>query len=133
MEGCSESKVCARAVSEERLTFDGFSLLPMGGDKSVEAALDLSGPIAEGKRREDGYWANLKGVALPVSASDLERHTYCPVSWQLSKAGVSGEGEAIEKGMIAHDQIHKKMQEFKRSEDGASRAVSYTHLRAHET
>ena len=95
----------------------------MGGDKSVEAALDLSGPIAEGKRREDGYWANLKGVALPVSASDLERHTYCPVSWQLSKAGVSGEGEAIEKGMIAHDQIHKKMQEFKRSEDDASREL----------
>jgi CRISPR/Cas system-associated exonuclease Cas4 (RecB family) len=99
------------------------SLSPMGGDKSVEAALDLSGPIAEGKRREDGYWANLKGVALPVSASDLERHTYCPVSWQLSKAGVSGEGEAIEKGMIAHDQIHKKMQEFKRSEDDASREL----------
>ena len=95
----------------------------MGGDKSVEAALDLSGPIAEGNRREDGYWTNLKGIALPVSASDLERHTYCPVSWQLSKAGVSGEGEAIEKGMIAHDQIHKKMQEFKRSEDDASREL----------
>ena len=95
----------------------------MGGDKSVEAALDLSGPITEGKQREDGYWTNLKGIALPVSASDLERHTYCPVSWQLSKAGVSGEGEAIEKGMIAHDQIHKKMQEFKRSEDAASREL----------
>ena len=95
----------------------------MGGDQSVEAALDLSGPITEGKQREDGYWTNLKGIALPVSASDLERHTYCPVSWQLSKAGVSGEGEAIEKGMIAHDQIHKKMQEFKRSEDAASREL----------
>ena len=95
----------------------------MGGDKSVEAALDLSGPITEGKQRKDGYWTNLKGIPLPVSASDLERHTYCPVSWQLSKAGVSGEGEAIEKGMLAHDQIHNKMQEYKRSEEHASREL----------
>ena len=92
----------------------------MGEEKSVEVALELSGPITEGKQRKDGFWTDLKGISLPVSASDLERHTYCPVSWQLSKAGVSGEGEAIEKGMLAHDQIHKKMQEFKRSEDKAS-------------
>ena len=95
----------------------------MGGDKSVEGALNLSGPMTEGKQRKDGYWTDLKGIPLPVSASDLERHTYCPVSWQLSKAGVSGEGEAIEKGMLAHDQIHEKMQEFKRSEDRASREL----------
>ena len=99
------------------------SLSLMGGENSVEAALDLSGQISQGKQRNDGYWTNLKGIPLPVSASDLERHTYCPVSWQLSKAGVSGEGEAIEKGMIAHDQIHNKMQEFKRSEEKASREL----------
>ncbi len=95
----------------------------MGGEKSVEVALELPGPITEGKQRKDGFWTDLKGIPLPVSASDLERHTYCPVSWQLSKAGVSGEGEAIEKGMLAHDQIHEKMQEFKRSEDRASREL----------
>ena len=95
----------------------------MGGDKSVEGALNLSGPITEGKQRKDGFWTDLKGIPLPVSASDLERHTYCPVSWQLSKAGVSGEGEAIEKGMLAHDQIHEKMQEFKHSEERASREL----------
>ena len=95
----------------------------MGGNKSVEAALDLSSPISEGKQRKDGYWTNLKGFPLPVSASDLERHTYCPVSWQLSKAGVSGEGEAIEKGMLAHDQIHNKMQEYKLSEEHVSREL----------
>jgi len=99
------------------------SLSLMGGNKSVEVALELSGPITEGKQRKDGFWTDLKGIPLPVSASDLERHTYCPVSWQLSKAGVSGEGEAIEKGMLAHDQIHEKMQEFKRSEDRASREL----------
>ena len=93
----------------------------MGDKHSVEAALDLSGPITEGTLRDDGYWVNFEGIALPVSASDLERHTYCPVSWQLSKAGVSGDGEAIHQGMIAHDEIHKKMLDFKKSEEEASR------------
>ncbi|HJM41082.1 MAG TPA: Dna2/Cas4 domain-containing protein, partial [Candidatus Thalassarchaeaceae archaeon] len=95
----------------------------MGEGKSVEIALELSGSIAEGTRREDGYWENLQGMVLPVSASDLERHTYCPVSWQLSKAGVSGEGDALEQGMLSHDRIHKKMVDFKRSETRASRDV----------
>ena len=74
----------------------------MGEPQSVEAALDLSGAIAEGQCREDGYWVNVQGEPLPVSASDLASHTYCPVSWQLSKAGISGEGEALEKGMLEH-------------------------------
>jgi len=95
----------------------------MGSGESVEHALDLSGSITEGMRREDGYWTNLQGVVLPVSASDLERHTYCPVSWQLSKAGVSGEGEALEKGMREHDRIHKNMEDYKRAESRASQEL----------
>ena len=95
----------------------------MGRDKSVESALNLSGSISEGQQRDDGYWVDNEGKPLPVSASDLERHTYCPLSWQLSKAGISGEGEALEKGMIAHDKIHDKMQDFKTSEDKASREI----------
>ena len=95
----------------------------MGRDKSVESALNLSGSISEGQQRDDGYWVDNEGKPLPVSASDLERHTYCPLSWQLSKAGISGEGEAIEKGMVAHDKIHDKMQDFKTSEDKASREI----------
>ncbi len=92
----------------------------MGGGKSADTPLELSGSIAEGNLRDDGFWVNLQGVALPVSASDLERHTYCPVSWQLSKAGVSGEGDALEQGRLAHDRIHKKMVDYKRSENQAS-------------
>jgi hypothetical protein len=95
----------------------------MGKPQSVEVALDLSGAIAEGQRREDGYWANVQGEPLPVSASDLERHTYCPVSWQLSKAGISGEGEALQKGMREHDRIHKKMVDYKHSEAKASQEL----------
>ena len=95
----------------------------MGETQSVEVALDLSGAIAQGQRREDGYWENVKGDSLPVSASDLERHTYCPVSWQLSKAGVSGDGEALQKGMREHDRIHKKMVDYKNSETKASQEL----------
>ena len=95
----------------------------MAADNSVESALDLSSPIAVGKRRDDGYWSDSEGLALPVSASDLERHTYCPVSWQLSKAGVSGEGEALRKGMVEHDRIHEEMRHFKIREDAANREL----------
>ena len=95
----------------------------MGETQSVEVALDLSGAIAQGQRREDGYWENVEGNSLPVSASDLERHTYCPVSWQLSKAGVSGDGEALQKGMREHDRIHKKMVDYKNSETKASQEL----------
>ena len=95
----------------------------MGEAGTTGSGLDLHRPITEGTKREDGHWVDLQGTTLPVSASDLERHTYCPVSWQLSKAGVSGEGEAIKLGMQAHDQIHDKMQEYKQAEDKASREL----------
>ena len=95
----------------------------MGEAVSTGSGLDLSKPMTDGKKREDGHWVDLQGIALPVSASDLERHTYCPVSWQLSKAGVSGDGDAIKRGMLAHDQIHKKMKEYKDADQKASREM----------
>ena len=95
----------------------------MGETVSTDSGLDLSKPLTDGKLRDDGFWADSQGIALPVSASDLERHTYCPVSWQLSKAGISGEGEALKRGMLAHDEIHEKMREYKQAEDKASREL----------
>ena len=95
----------------------------MGEAVSTDSGLDLSKPLTDGKQREDGFWEGSNGIVLPVSASDLERHTYCPVSWQLSKAGISGEGEALKRGMLAHDEIHEKMWEYKQAEDKASREL----------
>ena len=46
---------------------------------------------------DDGFWVDNKQKALNVSASDLERYTYCPLSWALAKEGATGKGEAIEK------------------------------------
>ena len=97
--------------------------IDMGEANSSESRPDLTKPITTGTQREDGHWIDRQGIALPVSASDLERHTYCPVSWQLSKAGVSGEGEAIKRGMQIHDQIHAKMKDYKQADEKASREL----------
>ena len=42
----------------------------------------------------EGYWKRENGDCLPVSASDLERYTYCPLSWSLAAHGHAGQGEA---------------------------------------
>ena len=95
----------------------------MADQQTVEDVMNFERNLAEGSEREDGFWIDSNGIPLPVSASDLERHAYCPVSWQLSKAGVSGEGEALKRGMLEHDRIHKSMIEFKREENDANREL----------
>ena len=61
---------------------------------------------------EDGFWRNEQGYALRVSASDLERHEYCPLSWSLAREGKSGQGKAIEAGMEKHAEIHGQVKEY---------------------
>ena len=77
------------------LNLSKFPEVDMGEAVSTGSELDLSKPITDGKKREDGHWTDFQGISLPVSASDLERHTYCPVSWQLWQAGISGDGAAL--------------------------------------
>ncbi len=59
-----------------------------------------------------GIWIDADGHPLPVSASDLERHTYCPLSWKLARRGVSGEGKEIERGIDQHQKIHEEIQDY---------------------
>lgn len=61
---------------------------------------------------EDGIWRDSEGVALPVSASDLERHAYCPLSWELARSGVKGSGDAIELGKQRHKEIEQAMKKY---------------------
>ena len=68
-------------------------------------------PDAEQDR--DGRWRLTDGTPLPVSASDLERYTYCPMSWYLAAQGVSGQSQAIEKGLEQHQAIHESMMSLK--------------------
>lgn len=71
--------------------------------------------FAEGSEGLDGFYLDSNGNPLPVSASELERYTYCPVSWRLAKEGAAGVGEAITIGMEKHKQIHEGMNEFQSS------------------
>ena len=61
----------------------------------------------------EGRWCDTNGTPLPVSASDLERYTYCPMSWHLATKGVSGQSAAIEKGKERHQAIHESMMNLK--------------------
>jgi CRISPR-associated exonuclease Cas4 len=72
---------------------------------------------------EDGIWRDSKGVALPVSASDLERHAYCPLSWKLARSGVKGSGDAIELGKQRHKEIERAMKKYQNHDLKARREM----------
>jgi CRISPR-associated exonuclease Cas4 len=72
----------------------------------------MGGVFSGAKIGPEGYFCDVDGNALPVSASDLERFMYCPLSWQLAKEGTSGVGEAIEEGVEKHKEIHNDMSEY---------------------
>ena len=61
---------------------------------------------------QEGYWTGENEEFLPVSASDLERYTYCPLSWSLAAHGHDGKGEDIIKGQESHKAIHHIYSEY---------------------
>ena len=72
---------------------------------------------------DDGFWRDESGKPLHVSASDLERHAYCPLSWSLARDGKTGRGKAIDKGRIKHAEIHQKVENFKLKQNDLRRAL----------
>ena len=72
---------------------------------------------------DDGFWRDESGEPLHVSASDLERHAYCPLSWSLARDGKTGRGKAIDKGRIKHAEIHQKVENFKQKQNDLRRAL----------
>ena len=72
---------------------------------------------------DDGFWRDESGKPLHVSASDLERHAYCPLSWSLARDGKTGRGKAIDKGRIKHAEIHQKVENFKQKQNDLRRAL----------
>ena len=75
----------------------------------------MGATFVEGSEGPDGFYLDSKGSPLPVSASELERYTYCPVSWRLAKEGAAGVGEAITSGIEKHKEIHQEMNDFQAS------------------
>ena len=72
---------------------------------------------------DEGFWMGESGNSLHVSASDLERHAYCPLSWSLARDGKTGRGKAIDKGRIKHAEIHQKVENFKQKQNDLRRAL----------
>ena len=72
---------------------------------------------------DDGFWRDNSGKSLHVSASDLERHAYCPLSWSLAREGKSGIGKAIDEGRQKHSEIHNNVKEFKEKQNELKRAL----------
>lgn len=81
----------------------------MAEDNSVKSS--GSAPThMDAKEREDGFWVGDDEVLLSVSASDLERYTYCPLSWYLSSTGHAGKSVEIEEGIVRHKEIHESIE-----------------------
>lgn len=81
----------------------------MADDETVES---FGSPPThpDAKKREDGFWVDADDVPLSVSASDLERYTYCPLSWYLSNTGHAGKSHEIEVGIVRHKEIHESIE-----------------------
>ncbi|MDP6864304.1 MAG: Dna2/Cas4 domain-containing protein [Candidatus Poseidoniaceae archaeon] len=84
---------------------------------------DNESPLHHAEESDDGFWRNSDEEALHVSASDLERHAYCPLSWQLARKGKPGRGEAVQAGRVAHAEIHRRVEDFKNKQFDLRRAL----------
>ncbi len=79
--------------------------------------------INTAEESDDGFWRDVNENSLHVSASDLERHAYCPLSWSLARDGNTGRGEAISTGREKHAAIHEKVKGFKEKQNELRRAL----------
>ena len=79
--------------------------------------------INTAEESDDGFWRDVNENSLHVSASDLERHAYCPLSWSLARDGNTGRGEAISAGREKHAAIHEKVKGFKEKQNELRRAL----------
>ena len=51
---------------------------------------------------------------MGYSAADVERYTYCPLSWSLARRGQEGTDEALAQGERAHDAIGTRIRFWRR-------------------
>ena len=91
--------------------------------RGKDMTIDSEQKNIAGIEGDDGFWRDENGECLHVSASDLERHSYCPLSWKLSRMGKSGRGEAVQAGREKHAAIHSKIQNYKKKQIDLRRAL----------
>ena len=88
----------------------------MNGGEEIKSMLtsddNMGVDFSDAKIGPAGYYLDNTETPLPVSASDLERFMYCPLSWKLAKEGATGKGDAVEGGVEKHKEIHDEMNDF---------------------
>ena len=93
----------------------------MSGDAATVSGSVPTHPRAT--KGADGRWRGSDGHPLPVSASDLERYTYCPLSWHLAATGTSGKSDAIDQGKEEHLAIHESITRLQEHQYAAKRSL----------
>ena len=73
----------------------------------MEAKSNLRSPLKQGTEGPEGFWFDPEGKILNVSASEIERYVYCPMSWRLENEGISAKGKEVERGVEEHEQMHQ--------------------------
>ena len=79
---------------------DFSALTPMYSPRyhlSMEDTSSLRGPLKQGTEGPDGFWFDSEGKILNVSASEIERYVYCPMSWRLENEGISAKGKEVQR------------------------------------
>ena len=88
----------------------------MNGGEEIKSMLtsddNMGVDFSDAKIGPAGYYLDNTETPLPVSASDLERFMYCPLSWKLAKEGATGKGDAVEGGVEKHKEIHDEINDF---------------------
>ena len=77
----------------------------------MDASSDLRNPLKKGTEGPNGFWVDSEGKALKISASDIERFVYCPMSWRMSVGGFSAQGEEVQRGIEEHERMHQMVVE----------------------
>lgn len=89
----------------------------------MEPTTRLRSPLKQGTERSDGFWEDSEGKTLKVSASEIERYVYCPMSWRMEIEGISAKGKEVELGIEKHQRMHQMIVEKIEAQNAFTRNI----------
>ncbi len=89
----------------------------------MEPPTNLRNPLKQGTERSDGFWVDSEGKVLNVSASEIERYVYCPMSWRMENEGISAKGKEVDLGIEEHQRMHQMVVEKIEAQNAFTRNI----------
>ena len=89
----------------------------------MESPTNLRSPLKQGTERSDGFWVDSEGKVLNVSASEIERYVYCPMSWRMENEGISAKGKEVDLGIQEHQRMHEMVVEKIEAQNAFTRNI----------